>query len=249
MRKSILLKLLVYSGLAIFLLQSCKDDGSLRNAAPIADQSFVQEFDTLAAAKAQGWVFVNRSSPIGSTTWAQGPVGSAYSSKATSTGCIYSDFNASSNTSPYVGIISNFAVSPSVILQNDDKIIFYTRTATGGAVWGDRLQVLINPTGDGYDAGSGTNSGVFSRTLLDINPLNATNDFSNINGFPPSIYHYDPISAFPETWTRFEAKVAGLSQPTKSRFALRHYVPSGGPQGIGNVVYVDSVAFVSISHK
>lgn len=249
MRKSILLKLLVYSGLSIFLLQSCKDDGALRSAAPVPDQSFVQEFDTVAAAKNQGWLFINRSSPVGSTTWAQGPNGSAYSSKATSNGCVVSDFNSASNVTPYVGTISNWLISPSVILQNDDKIIFYTRTETGGAVWADRLQVRINPIDDNPEPGRGTDPGVFSTSLLDINPANATNDFLNVNGFPPSVYKYDPVSAYPETWTRFEAKVTGLGKPTRSRFALRHYVPNGGPLGIGDIVFVDSVAFVSASQK
>lgn len=249
MGKSILLKFLMYSGFAAFLLQSCKDDGALRNAAPVPDQSFVQEFDTIAAARNQGWLFINRSSPIGSSTWRQGPAGSAYSSKATSNGCIVSDYNSSSNTSPYVGTISNWAISPSIILQNDDKIIFYSRTETNGAVWADRLQVRINPIDDNPEPGQGIDPGVFTRSLVDINPANATNDFLNLNGFPNGIYKYDPVSAFPETWTRFEAKVTGLNQPTRSRFAFRHFVPNGGPMGIGDIVFLDSVAFVSVSRK
>jgi hypothetical protein len=249
MRKSILLKLLLYSGLTTFFLQSCKDDGALRNAAPVADQSFVQEFDSIGAAKSQGWLFVNRSEPIGSSVWKQGPTGSAYSSKAASNGCVTADYNSANNATAFVGTISNWLISPSVILQNNDKIIFYTRTEAGGSVWGDRLQVKFNPFDDDPNPGRGDDPGSFTQTLLDINPANASSDATNSIGIPPALYKYDPIAAFPETWTRFEAKVTGLSQPTRSRFALRYYVPHGGSNGLGDIVFVDSVAYVSASRK
>ncbi len=249
MRKKSLPVLLLFLSFAILFLQSCKDDGALKNAAPITDQSFVQEFDTLAAAKNQGWLLINRSEPIGGSTWKQGPPGSAYSSKATSNGCITADFNSAENVNPYEGTISNWLISPSVIIQNDDKIIFYTRTETGGSIWGDRLQVRINPTNDNPEPGHGKDPGAFTISLLDINPQNASSDITNANGIPPAIYKYDPVAAYPETWTRFEAKVTGLIQSTKSRFAFRYYVPNGGSNGLGDIIFIDSVAFVSVSRR
>ena len=266
MRKATLLKFLVCSGLTVSLFGSCKDDSNLKNAAAIPDQSFVQEFDTVKAAQDQGWKLVNRSYPIGrqgwvqgNSIWAQAPGYRAYSSKATREGFISSDF---SSAGPAPGTLdateSNFLISPSVILQNGDKIIFYTREDDSISRWADRLQVCINKTNDDYTAcGRSRDPGLFNTVLLDINP-NYASGFTigspAVSPFDAIIpYFRDNSLAYPRQWTRFEAKVTGLDAPVRGRFAFRHFVEFGGEAtgtvgSRGEVVSVDSVAFVSASH-
>ena len=264
MRKTILLKLSVFSSFLLLMLGSCKDDSNLKNSAPIPDQSFVQEFDTVKAAQDQGWKLVNRSSPIGRSGWSQGNSiftqarYNAYSSKATSEGFISSDYSVAG---PAPGTLdateSNFLISPSVILQNGDKIIFYTREDDSISRWADRLQVCINQTNDDFTAcGRGRDAGLFNTVLLDINP-NYASGFT-VGTVPTSIFDaiipYFPNNslAYPRQWTRFEAKILGLPAPVRGRFAFRHFVEFGGEAAgtvgsRGEVVSIDSVAFVSIS--
>lgn len=267
MRKTTLLNLLVCSGLAVSIFGSCKDDSNLKYAAAIPDQSFVQEFDTIAAAQAQGWKLVNRSFPIGRQGWIQGnsPFAQAtypaYSSKATSEGFISSDYTSADAQTPAGAVESNFLISPSVILQNGDKIIFYTREDDSISRWADRLQLCYNVLGDDFtSAGKGVDPGGFSQVLLDINPNYAsgfTVGTTPVAPFDPFIPFYPNNSVtYPRQWTRFEAHVSGLNAPFRTRFAFRHFVQFGGyPEvgsyavgGRGSVISIDSVAYVSASH-
>ena len=273
MRNVTLLTLLVCSGLTVLLFGSCKDDSNLKNSAAIPDQSFVQEFDTVAAAQAQGWKLVNRSVPIGRQGWVQGnsiyaqiwqySTGGypAYSSKATREGFISSDISSADAQTPAGAVQSNFLISPSIIMQNGDKIIFYTREDDSISRWADRLQVVYNKLGDDWtNAGHGTDAGAFTEVLLDINPNYAsgfTVGTTPVAPFDATIPYYPNNSvAYPRQWTRFEAKVTGLNAPFRSRFAFRHFVEFGGyPNagsytvgGRGEVISIDSVAYVSVSH-
>jgi hypothetical protein len=131
------------------------------------------------------------------------------------------------------GTISVWAVSPSVTLQNGDKIVFYTRSANSNTnpagVYPDRLQLRFS-TKDTVDVGSGADDvGVFTNGLIDINPnLEADN----------------PI-AYPDNWTRFEGTIYGLNQPVKGRFAFRYYIQDGGASGSnGLAVGIDKISYV-----
>jgi hypothetical protein len=259
MRKVFLRKVLAYSVVALLALQSCKDDSNLTTLPPVPDQSLVEEFDTLTAAVSKGWVIRNRSEPIGPAVWQQGLSSqasityNAYSSKSTANGFISTDYSSAVSPNPGESTISNWIISPKVILQNGDRIIFYSRQEDTLSTFGDRLQVVINKNNDGIDCGRGLDPGDFDTKLLDINPLNAsanpTNPFA-AGGYPAGIYLFDPIMAYPAFWTRFEAVVRGLDGPTNGRFALRYFVPLGGTDGRGgNCISVDSVAYISASRK
>ncbi len=271
MRKTILRKVLAYSSIALLVLQSCKDDSYLVTAVPVPDQSMVEEFDTLTAAKGKGWLTRNRSEPIGRGVWVQGLSGNqfsgttdAYSSKATSIGFISADYQSCEISGALGdGTISNWVISPKVILQNGDKIIFYTRGTDTVVRWGDRLQVCINKNNDGIECGRGLDPGDFDVVLLDINPLVASGftvprpasqayPWPYAAGSPPPYgIIYDNAQAYPRTWTRFEARIPAntLTGPTTGRFAFRFFVPNGGTNGRGDMVCLDSVAYVSASHK
>ena len=232
--------LVVLCAFGFVALQSCKNDSHLAAPPPIANQSFVEEFDTLQNAYNKGWRWINSSVPVGPTNWMQGP-GTAlmmpYSSKGTNRGIAFSDYLATAGTNN--GIISNWLISPTVTMQNGDKIIFYTKTlmssaGASGTDWGARLQVRINRSETAV-VGKGEDVGNFNRdsALVDINPL----ELENLNAFP------DP-RAYPSGWTRFEATIVGLNGPTKGHFAFRYYLHGAGSAGAGNGVGVDSVAYV-----
>jgi hypothetical protein len=260
MRKVFLRKTLAYAAVALLALQSCKDDSNLITSLPVPDQSLVEEFDTLASAKGRGWVIRNRSEPIGPAVWQQGLSANAaityaaYSSKSTANGFISTDYSSAFSPNPGESTISNWIISPKVILQNGDKIIFYSRIDDTLSTYGDRMQVLINKNNDGIECGRGATWGDFDTKLLDINPLNASgnpvNPFPAGSGYPANIYFFDPVMAYPAYWTRFEAVVKGLDAPTNGRFAIRYFVPLGGTDGRGgSCISVDSVAYISASRR
>lgn len=223
-------------------LYSCKDDSYLAAPPPVPSQSFVEEFDTIQNAYNRGWRFINRSQQIGPSdvgNWKQGASFPAYSSRGTNIGCISADYQS---TAADVAIISNWVVSPAVMMQNGDRIIFYTRallyplSATDSTDYANRLQVRINTHNDGLNVGNQNTVGDFDTKLLDID--------SNLKEF-----HTDPLlsspDAYPSRWTRFEAKVSNLASPVKGRFAFRYYLIFGGANGRGTEVALDSVAYVS----
>jgi hypothetical protein len=217
---------------AVFFV-SCKDDSYLNVVPPIPDQSFVEEFDTFTNAQARGWRVVNRSFPIGSTSWSQTGGFPAYSSVATANGYAYVSFNAAGDpgSSGNLPVCNAWLISKPIMMQNGDKITFYTKTL--GVAFPDRLQVRLNVRNDGFEVGRGDGFqvGDFTEPLLDINPT-----LTNMAPF-----------AYPVDWTRFTATISGLSKPGMHRFGFRYFVEDGGPTGINsNGVGVDSVAYQSI---
>lgn len=218
MRKSAFSRILLLVPALLIFLQSCRDDSYLTDPAPVPDQSFTEEFDTLQNAYNRGWRFINHSEPIGPLQWVNGGI-APYSG----VGVIFSNFNAGFNTA----IISNWAISPALVMQNGDKIVFYTSSL---GIFADRLQVRISQNADGLDVGTHAKDvGSFITSLLDIN----------------STYEVDPPLAYPTEWTRFEAKVFGLDGPTKGRFAFRYFVEDGGPAGNNSFgIAIDSLAYI-----
>jgi hypothetical protein len=238
MRKGSLSLFLFCVGFAT--LQSCRNDEYLAAPPPVPDQSFVEQFDTMQNAFNRGWRWINRSEPIGPSTWAQAPgtpTMSAYSSRGTNQGAAYADYLSTSGTNN--GIISNWLISPSLTMQNGDRIIFYTRSnvetgVTPNTDYGARMQVCINESGDDLNVGTADDAGNFKTVLLEINP---TEDAHLPNSPLPT--------AYPGTWTRFEATVFGLNKPIRSRFAFRYFLHGAGTNGAGNGIGVDSVAYIS----
>jgi hypothetical protein len=246
MRKSTLKNVFLFLGVGLITLQSCKDDSYLAALPPVPDQSFTQEFDTFQTAFDQGWRFKNLSDPVGPNGWGPGQRGdvtfSPYSSKGTNNGYLAAEYRATTGAS---SPISCWAFSPSVVMQNGDKIIFYTRCAlyANGANdstdFANRMQVKINKVDDSYNVGTGPfDVGNYNITLLDINPF-----YLELHTDPA---RYDP-NAYPHRWTRFEAVVRGLDKPSRGRFAFRYFLEDAGSNGRGSGIGVDSIAYVSIS--
>lgn len=244
MKTSILPKLFILCSAIFLLLYSCKKNKTAPKAAPIPDQSFVEEFDSSTAAVARGWQFINTSDPKGNSNWKNGgedpPFFNAYSNKGVNAGFIGADYLS---TSAQQGIISNWLISPSILMQNGDRIIFYTRAwnlfdgVSDTTDFGNSLQVRINPVNDGLDVGNGLDPGNFKQILLDINPDLV---YSSIN-------HPD-VFAYPSQWTRFDITISGLTDTLQTRFAFRYFVTNGGSNGNGSGIGIDSVAYKSFGH-
>ncbi len=247
MRKPLLTKPLLLVFVVAAMFASCVKDDYLLATKPVADQSFIEEFDTLSSSLARGWKIINVSDPKGSGLWQQGgdvvPWFAPYSSNGTYSGFIGADYTS---TSAAAGTISNWVVSPVLTLQNGDTISFYTRalqyddgSGTGDSTdYGNRLQVRFNSNNSGYNVGKGDDPGDFTNILLDINPNLLFSD------------KLAPVAnAYPVSWTRFKSVVYGLSAPTTGRFAFRYYIDGGGSNGDGSGVALDKVVYKSVGHN
>jgi hypothetical protein len=249
MKKSTFPGFLLASVCFLTLLQSCKDDSYLLAPPPVPDQSFVEEFDTAQKAYDRGWRFINRSEAIGRTNW-QNPTGLTgipfLSYSGTGNGYLWADYQS---TSAAAATISNWAVSPELIMKNGDKIVFYTRcellafSATVTTDFVNRMQVRLNKT-TSLNCGNGNDPGDFTVPLLDINPFYNEFILQSFNN-PSDPRHNEALQAYPHVWTRFEATVIGLDGPTKGRFAFRYFTEEAGNNGRGSSIGVDSVAYIS----
>lgn len=226
--------MILLAALSTGLFQSCKDAKEDITPDPVADQTYTEDFDSRATAEGNGWIFVNKSESVVAGQekgWSVRNDFSPYSG----TGYLYSGYQVNEGT----GLISTWAISPEVTMQNGDKITFYTRTyinySDPTVIFSDRLQVRLNLYGGDYIDNDPTSVGGFTSSLIDINPR----------------LHTEMPLGYPNTWTRFEATIAGLDKPVKGRYAFRYFVPESGTDldysyGLG--VAVDKVTYTSVNH-
>lgn len=266
MRKSTLNRMILSVCVIVTGITACKkDDPASLIPPPIPDQSFVEEFDTVANAFHRGWIPLNNSNPKGSHIWIQGsgpqpgyPLFAPFSSKGSYAGYIICDAEV---TSADAAVASNWLISPKVWMKNGDKIVFYTRCALYGAAgaaydYGNNLEVCINRKNEGTNVGESLDprDPDFSYTadrgdfelIHSINPpvYNAANDWFDYATATDAPGEFNP-KAFPANWTRFEITLTGFVKPTLGRFAFRYYTLDAGRTGNGSAVGIDSVAFVS----
>jgi hypothetical protein len=230
----------VITSMVVFSACKSETDGA---AAVTENYSFIEEFDTLADVYSRGWIGINRSNPLGTTTWNQGTQYAGKGGKnaqllyyfTTNEGkfsgfdFIAADYTSGSRTST----ISNWMISPPIKMKNGDKFSFLTRTAVDTTASADRMEVRISATGTNatipYTA---TAVGDFTNKVLDINP--------NLVG----IY---AMGGYPGLWTKYTVTVSGLP-PTyvERRIAFRYFVPDGGPEGANSfVVGLDKFEFTT----
>ncbi|WP_315816267.1 choice-of-anchor J domain-containing protein [Paraflavitalea speifideaquila] len=171
MRKSTLTRIVLSLCVVITGVTACKkDDPATLIPPPLPDQSFVEEFDTVANAWHRGWIPLNNSNPKGSHIWVQAsapmttesgqpiamPLFPAYSSKGSHVGYVICDAEV---TSGGASVASNWLISPAVWMKNGDKIIFYSRCALYGDPgealdYGNNLEICINRKNDGTNVGT-----------------------------------------------------------------------------------------------
>jgi len=259
-------KLLWCASVFLLSLIACKkDDPATTTPPPPPDVSFIEEFDTAASAFHRGWVPINNSSPKGSSVWTQGggpvPFFSPFSSKGSYAGFLAADYLS---TSGDANVISNWLISPKLLMKNGDKIVFYTRawllpnvsSAGDSTDYGNNLEVCINRKNDGTNVGVATDP----RSIGYSGAVDHGDFEVSLNINPP---HYDPSidffiypyahsnkslyeqGSYPADWTRFEVTVDGFVKPQVGRFAFRYYTLDAGSNGNGSGIGIDSVAYIS----
>lgn len=268
MNKPILPSSLYFIIAVVALLSSCKDDSYLTIPPAIEDHSsFTESFDTTASALVRGWRIFNRSMPLGLSVWQDGggdpAFFSAYKNSGSNAGFIGTD---RLSTSADKGIISQWLVSPLLLMQNGDRIIFYTKALklpgyvdddiNDSTDFANRLQLLINTQNDSAALlGEGESTGSFiavTNPAIDINP--AYYEWHNSPGsYPidkgPASTAITIAQAYPTEWTRFEGKITGLAKPSNGRFAFRYFIKDGGSAARGSGIGIDEVTYISISKK
>jgi hypothetical protein len=229
MKKINLIRVLILPLVCATLLTSCKEE-KLVAETPVPDQTASFEFDNVASSTTAGWKFINMSETQTPSTvgFVNGTGGAAYSGS----GFISAGWQANSGS----GVISVWAISPKVIMQNGDKISFYTRSINDYTsppdVYPDRMQLRIALT-DKDSVGPGTEIGLFQKSLLDIN----------------SSYSATLPTAYPSQWTKFEGTISGLNKPVEGRYAFRYFVEDGGSAGLNsNGIHIDKVQYTSVNH-
>ena len=171
-----------------------------------------------------GWSQLNRSNPIGAGVWGIGAAGNgvdpAFDGAVGS--YLWVNYQSGSGTST----LSNWLFTPTVTVKNGDIVSFYTRAATGGGIFPDRLQLRLSTNGASTNVGANeTTVGDFTTLLVDVNPT-----LSN--------------TAYPETWTKFTATVSGVTGTVTGRLAFRYFVTNGGPGGANsNLIGIDRVQY------
>lgn len=200
--------------LTAILLHAChKNDMPAK-----ADRSYHESFDSLELAIAKGWVAINNSKPIGSSTWHQGVYeelanGSKLGFPAQTwfrlkTEYAYCDYTCAGG----LATISCWLISPELQFKNGDTVRFWTRTVNP-VLYPDRLQVRLNITNSSADVGSDPESvGAFQLLAMDINK-----DLNKAD--------------YPVSWKKYDWIVEGLNdgEVRGGRIAFRYYVQNGGP--------------------
>jgi hypothetical protein len=186
------------------------------------------------SAPSSGWVIVNNSSPIGSTTWAQGNsiIFSALSGPATA----YLGINYLTASQSTPAIISNFLITPTVSLSNGQIIQFATRTGVN-TLYADRLQLLMSTQGTSTFVGTTSASvGDFTNLLLDVNPL--------LSLASTSVVSSGTVNGYPNAWAVYTTTLTGITGTITGRFAFRYFVTNAGLNGTnGNYIGIDDVYY------
>ena len=154
----------------------------------------------------------NNSIPIGRPGWFQGDT-STFPAQA---GAANSYISANFNNAAFGGDISNWLLTPTLTLDNGQTLTFWSRTETGGALFGDQLEVRMSTNGASTNVGATASSiGDFSTLLLTVNPL-------------------------PESWTLFTVTISGLGGPVSGRLAFRYDVADTSING--DVLGIDTLS-------
>ena len=203
-------------------------DTTLPVANVLSPDSFSQGFEDIT--NLPNWFMQNNSDPLGLTNWSQGVDGVFPAYDGTPTAYISANYN---NTGAG-GTISNWLLTPELVLGDHATFSFWTRVPTG-STYPDRLQVRLSLAGPSVSVGTGAEGvGDFTTLLLEINPN-------------------QDVGGYPEEWTQFEINLTGIPGGSSGRIALRYYVTNAGPTapnsdyiGIDRVIYTDPPPLISV---
>jgi len=199
-----------------------------------------ESFEDVTTLAANGWSFVNNSDPVGSISW--GDVAGVIDLGALSLpGYISTSFAAT--TTEGVGEISDWMITPPMMVSNGDEIRFYALSFNSSS-FPDRLVVRLSTEGASSTLPSAFGQvGSFTTTLFTINPDLDTESF-------PS------VQVASDSWTLFTIPVAGIGTNVSCRLAFHYDVPNGGSQGensssigVDEFYHVGPLGFVGVEEK
>ena len=175
------------------------------------------------------WTTINRSTPAGTTNWAQGDATTFTAHSGAGNSYVESDYQAAA-----VGVnntISNWLITPVISIKNGDLITFWTRIPTlaqsGGVEYPDRLEVRVSTNGASTNVGAtATSTGDFTNLLLTINPTQVT-------------------GVYPMAWTQFTATVSGVTGTLNGRVAFRAFETDNGSGANEDYIGLDDVVYTS----
>jgi hypothetical protein len=110
-------------------------------AAPLLSEGF----NDVAALPGSGWAFVNASSPPGSTAWFQGNPAFFPAASGPADSYIAANFN----NAAFGGAVSNWLLTPQVVLVNGETLDFSLRLLGEGVL--DRVEVYFSRSGASVD--------------------------------------------------------------------------------------------------
>jgi len=186
---------------------------------------------TTAAMDAAGWARTNQSAPLGASVWtipATAPTttfaGGAQAGGATS--FILVNFNSTTGA----GIISNWLISPTVVVDNGDVISFYTRigfnSPDGNANYADNLELRLSTNG-----------------AFTSNPSTGAADLGDFTTLAVAVNPALDLTSYPTAWGQYSYTVTGLTGPTEVKLGFRYYVTDGGPTGNNSdIIGLDTVS-------
>lgn len=168
-----------------------------------------------------GWHTNNLSNPHGPTDWFAGVPFVFNAQSGTDSSYVAANFDNTDSG----GVISNWLITPELVLANGSVFSFYTRTDSFSAS-PDRMEVRYSTNSNSFNVGSTeTSVGDFTNLVLTIND---------------SLQ----VDSFPQGWTKFSYTMSGLPSATPGRFAFRYYVDSAGIGAVNsNFIGIDSVTY------
>ncbi len=201
---------------------------SLTTTAPVADAQplalsyptmLTQNFDSVSAALSAGWVRLNVSQPLGPAIWSQGNtnVFTAHTGISNS----YIAVNFQSAGANVTGTISNWLLTPPLLLQNGATLVFWTRSVMT-QTYPDRLEVRLSQQGNSVNVGQATSVGDFTKVLTTVNP-NLTN------------------GGYPSAWRAYTITLSGITTPTVGRIGFRYFVTNTIVNG--NYIGLDTISY------
>ena len=221
--------------LGILLLVGIGLQGWVRPQVPNAPTVLNENFDSFSDALADGWFVVNGSEPRNDNTsqhivWKQGKSnGYNYFDSHSGDDDSYAASSWRASTSGNTSIVSNWLLTPPLLLENGKTVSFWSRAADCPAN-PDRLDIRYSTAGTSTNVASGNNTGNFSNLLGQINPdLDTGNDPDGSDGYPCN------------DWAQFTYTLSGLSQPTVGRIGFRHYIVDTNDNG--NYLAIDDFSY------
>lgn len=188
-------------------------------------QAFSESFDDITTLPGKGWVMINNSAGVGSTSWFQGSNIAASGPFDAYNGAANAYIAANYNNTGNVGTISSWLIMPQRLLKNGDTLKFYTRKVSPDN-YGDRLELRLSKNGNSTNVSTpGAGVGDFNTLVYSVNP--------NL-----------VLGVYPTVWTQYNIVITGLTEPTEGRLAFRYYVTNAGLSGVnGDYIGIDQVDY------